>query len=197
MIILFLINYFYERMFFLSRKVVLYISTSLDGFIADSNGSIDWIEQNITKGMEDTSYDDFYSEVDTVILGRTTYDQITKELSPNYYPYSDSKTYVITSKGNKVDGDVTFTDNDVVDLIKDLKKESGKNIFIVGGSSVINPLIENNLIDEYQIAIIPTILGTGISLFNLEKQLILTTTHVKLVNNIVYHTYIPNSTFLI
>lgn len=176
----------------MARKTILYIATSLDGFIADSKGGIDWLHENAVGTETDTSYEDFYATVDTVIMGRTTYDQVTQELSPENYPYADSNTYVITSRGNHKEGNITFTDENVTDLVARLQKEQGKNIFIIGGASIINPLIEKNAIDEYQLAIIPTILGGGIPLFTTKETLKLTATDAKVVNNIVYHTYKKN-----
>lgn len=76
------------------RKVVLYIATSLDGYIADKEGKVDWL---VPTGVEeDTSYEDFYAQVDTVIMGRTTYDQVVTELSPTHYPYEDVTSYIMT-----------------------------------------------------------------------------------------------------
>lgn len=126
-------------------------------------------------------------------MGRTTYDQVTEVLSPNEYPYADSQSYVLTSRQTDSTKDITFTNKSVVDIVTDLKKQSGKDIFIVGGASIIKPLVEENLIDEYQLAIIPTLLGEGIPLFSdIKGNLKLTATQAKVVNNIVYHTYVKN-----
>ena len=174
------------------RKIILYIATSLDGFIADTKGQIDWLGENSIAKEADTSYEDFYQSVDTVIMGRTTYDQVTQILSPDDYPYKDSQSYVITSREGDNKKDVTFTDESVVTLVKKLKETDGGDVFIIGGASIINPLIQENLIDEYQLAIIPTILGEGIPLFSSSNnQVKLTAINANVVNNIVYHTYIP------
>ncbi|MGL4644424.1 MAG: dihydrofolate reductase family protein [Vagococcus fluvialis] len=177
----------------MTRKVILYIATSLDGFITDSKGGIDWLHTNAIEKETDTSYEDFYSNIDTVIMGRTTYDQVTEVLSPNEYPYADSQSYVLTSRKTESTETITFTNKSVVDIVTDQKKQPGKDIFIVGGASIIKPLVEENLIDEYQLAIIPTLLGEGIPLFSdIKGNLKLTATQAKVVNNIVYHTYVKN-----
>lgn len=145
-------------------KVVLFISMSLDGYLADENGSIDWLSDvDIYEG--DTTYDDFYKDVTSVILGRTTYDQITTELAVNNYPYSNVHSYVITRENRDNLNHVTFTNESVINLVRRLKEDEEGIIWTVGGSSLIQPLIENNLIDEYHIAIIPILLGNGIQLF--------------------------------
>lgn len=177
----------------MTRKVILYIATSLDGFIADSKGGIDWLHANAIEKETDTSYEDFYSNVDTVIMGRTTYDQVTEVLSPNEYPYADSQSYVLTSRQTESTETITFTDKPIVDIVTNLKKQPGKDIFIVGGASIIKPLVDENLFDEYQLAIIPTLLSEGIPLFSdIKGNLKLTATQAKVVNNIVYHTYVKN-----
>ena len=173
----------------MTRKIILFIATSLDGFIADTQGNIDWLHENTIDSEKDTAYDDFYTSVDTVIMGRTTYDQVTTSLSPDYYPYADSQSYIMTTQGNKTIENITFTNENLVELVTTLKEQDGKNVFIVGGASIVKPLMESNLIDEYQLAIIPTVLGSGIPLFTTKRQLKLNATSAKVVNNIVYHTY--------
>lgn len=74
-------------------------------------------------------------------MGRTTYDQVTEVLSPNEYPYADSQSYVLTSRQTDNTKDITFTNKSVVDIVTDLKKQSGKDIFIVGGASIIKPVL--------------------------------------------------------
>lgn len=150
----------------MKRNVILYIATSLDGFIADVNGGIDWIAKNSEMDESDTSYNDFYQSIDTVIMGSTTYNQITTELSPDHYPYSDSKSYVFTSKDREDVENVYFVNADVIETVNRLLKEPGKDIWILGGSSIVTPLVNANLIDVYQIALIPVILARGIPLFN-------------------------------
>ena len=176
--------------FMMTRKIILYIATSLDGFIADTNGGINWLYENSIQTENDTSYEDFYTHVDTVIMGRTTYDQVTTELSPNEYPYASSESYVLTSRNTEKLENITFTDSSIIDIVSNLKTKEGKDVFIVGGASIIKPLIEANLIDEYKLAIIPTLLGEGIPLFSdIQGNIQLKATEAKVVNNIVYHTY--------
>ncbi len=173
-----------------TRKVILYIATSIDGFIADSNGEIAWLDTGVKNEEVDTSYDHFYQQVDTVILGRTTFDQVTTELSPNYYPYADSITYCLTSQKRENTDKIIFTDQSIVDLVKQLKKSNGRDIFIVGGASIIQPLVERNLIDEYILATIPIILGKGIPLFHpIKNPVALKPISTQLLNHIIYRTY--------
>ena len=121
------------------RKIILYIAMSLDGYIADS--------------------------IDTVILGHNTYEQIINELSVDSWVYSDKTSYVVTHKELENKKNIFFI-NDLPKLIKKLQGEEGKDIWICGGATIINELIDLDLIDRYCITIIPTLLGSGISLFN-------------------------------
>lgn len=174
----------------MTRKVILFIATSIDGYIADQDGGVGWLETATEMVEEDNSYEIFYQEVDTVILGRTTYDQVVNELSPGNYPYSDATSYVLTSRETADVDRVHFTSQSVVDLVKTLKAEVGGNIWIVGGSTVVMPLVEENLIDEYQLSTMPVILGQGISLFQkIPESVSLRTGNVRLKNGIVATTY--------
>ena len=80
------------------RKVILYIAMSLDGYIADQNGNVDWLnEYDSDEDVEGTdSYSLFLDKVDTVIIGYNTYHQIVTELSPEQWVYKGLKSYVIT-----------------------------------------------------------------------------------------------------
>lgn len=150
------------------RKVILYIAMSLDGYIADQNGSVDWL--NEYGGAEETegadSYSLFLDTVDTVIMGYHTYHQIVTELSPQQWVYEGLKSYVITHNEIPSNSEVAFVNQDPCDLVKNLKKESGKDIWICGGADIVRQLMEKDFIDRYCISVIPIILGNGIKLFD-------------------------------
>ena len=175
----------------MTRKVILYIATSIDGFIADSAGGIEWLSIAETLELEkDETYNEFYKKIDTVIMGRTTYDQVVNELSPDFYPYENKVNYVLTNREGDDRANVNFSSENIIDLVERVKNENGKATWIVGGNSVIMPLVENNLIDEYRIATVPVILGKGIPLFNtFNKSLFLKLKESHSINNICYHTY--------
>lgn len=153
------------------RKVVLYIAVSLDGYIADSKGSVDWISgQDESTEMEDT-FTPFFSGVDTVIMGRKTYYQVVRELSPGQWPYEGAVTYVLTHHPDTDDTEyIRFRNMDACRLVEDLKQQSGKDIWICGGAEIARQLIANNQIDRYHLAVIPVLLGSGIRLFDSTNQ---------------------------
>lgn len=146
----------------MKRKLVLYIAMSMDGYIARKNGDIDWLGGDGSDPNADSGYEKFYSSIDTVIMGRNTYEQI---LSFGEYPYKGTEGYVYTSKNINDNEDVVFTDEDPDELIRKIRRKGGKDIWLVGGAEIIDKFINRDLIDEYYIAIMPHILGEGIPLF--------------------------------
>lgn len=148
------------------RKVILYIATSLDGYIADYNGDVNWLSGQDQSNTEQGSYPEFIETIDTVILGYKTYHKVVTELSPDIWVYKGKQSYVITNRNIENKEEITFTNKNLEELILNFKKQEGKNIWICGGASIVNQLLELNLIDEFCISIIPTILGDGISLFD-------------------------------
>lgn len=105
-------------------------------------------------------------------MGGKTYRQLTTELFPEEWVYSNLMTYVITTKKQEtLNYRIQFKNMSPSALIKQLKKENGKDIWICGGASIINQIIKMDEIDRYHINVIPTILGDGIRLFEqLPKQ---------------------------
>lgn len=153
------------------RKVVLYIAISLDGYIADSKGAVDWISgQDESADMEDT-FTPFFSGVDTLIMGRKTYHQVVTELSPDQWPYEGVVTYVLTHYPDTDDTEnIRFRNMDATRLVEELKQQPGQDIWICGGAELARQLISNNQIDLYHLAVIPVLLGNGIRLFNPNGQ---------------------------
>ena len=142
------------------REIKLFIACSLDGFIAREDGGIDWLFTG------DYGYKEFYDSIDTVLIGRKTY-ELSLKLGESY---KDKKVIVFTTKKSfKKNGNIEFV-SDVVPFTNELKKSKGKNIWLVGGGEIVSVLLNNNLIDEMQIFVHPIILGKGIPLFNNIKK---------------------------
>lgn len=146
------------------RKIKLFIAMSLDGYIADEKGAIDWLEPY--NSVDDDTYDFFYKTVDTVVMGRKTYEQVTEELSPDVYPYEDSYTYVVSLQDLKPRDNMTVISEDVVAVLNSIKHQEGKDLWIVGGARLVSALVDASIIDEYWIAVAPVLLGKGIPLFD-------------------------------
>jgi dihydrofolate reductase len=149
----------------MERKIVLYIAMSLDGYIARSNGSVDWLNGHGEVLEVDNGYEEFYNNVDTIVMGRTTYEQVVNELSPDVWVYEGKKCYVFTKKECETNEKVEFTSESITNFVSDIKSQLGRDIWLVGGGKLIHEFVRKNLVDKYVITVIPTILGKGIPLF--------------------------------
>jgi len=146
----------------IERKVILYIAMSLDGYIATENNELDWLSI-VEIPNEDYGYEKFVKGVDTVIMGRKTYDKV---LSYGVdFPHKGRKCYVISRARTGLDENVEYYSGNLKNLIEDLKNSEGSNIFIDGGAEIVNELLRIDMIDEFIISIIPIFLGSGIRLF--------------------------------
>ena len=144
------------------RRLIFYGATSLDGYIARENHSLDWLIG--TEGEDETEFTEFYQSVDTILMGRKTYQQVLI-LSPNEFPYKDKQCYVFSHLLDGKDEFVEYINNDIVEFTKSLKELEGERIWIVGGGEVLYPLLQAKLVDEFIIQIAPSIIGKGIPLF--------------------------------
>ena len=144
-------------------KLLLYISMSLDGFLAGDNDDLSWLDAMAKEG-EDYGYADFTKNNDKYIVGHTTY-KVVKNLIGEFPQSNQYDCYILSkSKSGKEDG-VTFYNGDIKNLIEDLKAKGGKNIYCDGGGQIVQELMKHDLIDEYIISVIPTVLGKGKRLF--------------------------------
>jgi dihydrofolate reductase len=146
------------------RKISLFIATSLDGYIAKPNDDLSFLKL-VEKEGEDYGYSKFTDTIDTLIVGRRTYDYVLKEIGPSHYDNGQRDVYVITRTERSQLGRTTFYAGNIAELVKRLKSKSGKNIYCDGGAEVINELLKQDLIDEFIISVIPILLGNGTRLF--------------------------------
>lgn len=153
------------------RKVTLFIAMSLDGYIADKDGGVDWLNGQEEDGENMDTYSEFIKTIDTIIMGWNTYHQLTSELSPEEWIYPEQVSFVITHREILSTERIRFTSESPCDLVKRLREEEGNGIWICGGASIVRQLMETDLIDTLHISVIPTLLGDGVRLFGpLEKE---------------------------
>jgi len=146
------------------RTLSLFIATSLDGYIAKPNDDLSFLKL-VEKEGEDYGYAEFTSTIDTIIIGRKTYDYVLKEIGASHYDNGDKNIYVITRTEKPGVGRTTFYTGDLTKLIQQLKSGNGKNIYCDGGAEIINELLKDDLIDEFIISIVPVLVGNGTRLF--------------------------------
>lgn len=144
------------------RKIVLFIAASLDGYIATQEHSLDWLFA--VEGEGDNGYAAFYETVDTIIMGRTTYDWVM-DYEKGKFPYPGRECYVFSNTKTGIDANVRFTSGDIAPFVKALKAKPGKHIWLVGGGELIAAFLREHLVDEIILTIAPVLLGTGIPLF--------------------------------
>jgi len=146
------------------RKLSLFIATSLDGYIAKPNDDLSFLKL-VEKDGEDYGYSEFTANIDTIILGRKTYDFVLKEIGSSHYDNGQRDVYVITRTERPKINRTTFYTGNLTELVQQLKSESGLNIYCDGGAEIINELLQHDLIDELIISIIPVLVGNGTRLF--------------------------------
>lgn len=153
-----------------SRRIVLDLAVSLDGFIEGPSGEVDWCIMD-----DDMGFNDFLNSVDTILYGRKSYD-----LWGQYTPGNEAsdtereiwemvhskKKYVFSKMLAKADKKVKIISTNISEEINKIKNEPGKDIWLYGGSSIITTFINLGLVDEYRLSIHPVILGAGKSLFD-------------------------------
>ncbi len=146
------------------RKLSVFIATSLDGYIAKPNDDLGFLKL-VEKDGEDYGYAEFTANIDTIIIGRKTYDWVQREIGTSHYDNGERNVYVITRKERKNEGKTTFYTGNITDLVQQLKSETGKNIYCDGGAEIVNELLKSDLIDEFIISIVPVLVGNGTRLF--------------------------------
>ena len=139
------------------RKLVLFTAASLDGFIATTNGEVSWLFSD-----QDYGYTAFYKRVDTVIMGRKTYDT---SLSFGDYPYSEKAGFVFSRSGiASPEKSVEVISRNIEGFVGGLKSRSGGTIWLVGGGEIIRLLLNARLIDQIILSLHPVMLGEGVPL---------------------------------
>ena len=143
------------------RKIVVYIATSADGFIARPDGSVDWLNRPRTAG--DYGMGAFRRSIDSIVLGRKTYEFGLQhgarfETQPKHYVFSRNATGLVRAPG------VELVSEEPAAFAKHLRAQPGKNIWMMGGAALIGAFVDQDQIDEFIIHIIPTFIGEGIPL---------------------------------
>jgi dihydrofolate reductase len=175
------------------RKLILYTAISLDGFIARSDGNIDWLQDPAwTLAGEDYGYSDLMKTVDTTLMGGNTFRQLDDFDIP--FPYSDKENFVFTRRTGTGHEHVSFVRENFTGFVESLKKKKGRDIWLIGGGQLNGILHGYDLIDEYRLTFMPVFLGDGIPLFRhyaKEMRLRLISSR-SYPNGIVFNTFVPN-----
>ena len=140
--------------------IFFYGCITLDGYLADKNHGLDWLHQCAT--TEETDYEDFYRRMDVTIMGSRTFREAARLEHPEDV-YPATQNYVFTHSPQPSRAGFHFVNGDVVEFVKQF--DSAKNIWVIGGNTLLAPLLEENLVDYLIVQIAPVLLGDGIPLF--------------------------------
>lgn len=146
------------------RKIIVYIATSADGFIARKDGAVDWLDRPRVKG--DYGMGEFYKSIDTILWGRKTA-SLAREMGGEFGEFDKNiKNYVFTRTlaKSKPPAGVEFVSEPIKKFAKRLRAAKGKNIWMMGGAGIIGSFLDEGEIDEFIIHVIPTFVGEGIPL---------------------------------
>ncbi|MBA4171461.1 MAG: dihydrofolate reductase [Hyphomicrobium sp.] len=141
-------------------RVRLYVATSLDGFIADREGSVDWLDQH---NPRDYGFDDFFAEVGAVIMGRRTYEFV--RAIGDHWPYSGKRAFVMSSRTlvGVPDG-VLPKAGGIGPAIEAARAATRKDIWIVGGAVAMQSALDAGRVDLIETFLVPVLLGRGLPL---------------------------------
>lgn len=151
------------------RKIIVYIATSADGYIARADGSYEWLNRPRPKGNYGMA--EFFRSIDTILWGRKTYDQALGMGGLGAFG-SKIKNYVFTHRPAAEAAGVEFVNEPVRDFAKRLRARPGKNIWTMGGAGLIASFLDEGEIDEFSIHVIPVLIGEGIPLIAPRHRLV-------------------------
>lgn len=165
------------------RKIRLFIACSLDGYIAREDGSVDWLFTD-----QDYGYKKFYRSIDTVLMGRKTYEKAI-QLGDTF---RGKEAFVFTKKKMASPlANVRFV-RSPVHFARRLKGSPGKGIFLIGGGEIIREFLDAGLIDEMMVFVHPIILGAGVPLFPKGREIALEARGTKMFSSgLVMLRYVP------
>jgi len=147
------------------RKIIVYIATSADGFIARKDGAVDWLDRPRTAG--DYGMGKFYKSIDTILWGRKTYDLVLRfqKEGKDVPDMGGIKNYAFSRRPpKKVARGFEFVKEPIKKFAKRLRAQKGRDIWMMGGAGIIGSFLDCGAIDEFIIHVIPTFIGEGIPL---------------------------------
>lgn len=147
-------------------SVFFYGCMTMDGYLADRNHNLDWLYQTGT--TEETAYESFYQGMDITIMGKRTFQAIENAENIDAL-YPTTRNYVLTHSEQLSQKGFIPVNCDVTEFVKQFEQD--KNIWIIGGSTVLSPLLDHDMVDCMIIQIAPVLLGNGIPLFSQKEVL--------------------------
>ncbi|HEV7890633.1 MAG TPA: dihydrofolate reductase family protein [Pyrinomonadaceae bacterium] len=160
------------------RKIIYYAATSADGYIARTDGGVEWLDRPMPKGSYGMAA--FFKSVDTVLMGRETYD-VGRRFGLEGHP--GKKNYVFTRKRLRTRApNVEFVRGPIGEFARRLRAERGKDVWLMGGAALAASFLDEGQLDELFIHVIPVLIGEGILLVQPRRR----TTSLSLISS---HSY--------
>ncbi|MDR0468816.1 MAG: dihydrofolate reductase family protein [Peptococcaceae bacterium] len=147
------------------RKIILCIAISLDGYIADKDGKVDFVFES-RADEPDTAYQEFYSSIDRILYGSATYRQMKYDMGFEKWPYPDKLNVVFSGRLDLHEDHFVSTALTPREYVDAERQYEGGDIWLFGGQKLIRSFMADDLVDRYFIYICPTVLGAGIPLFD-------------------------------
>lgn len=144
-------------------RILGYIATSLDGFIATETDNLDWLFKYDGLDLGEHDYSLFLRGIRTVVMGRGTYDFLAGDTSP--WPYGGQRVMVVTSRPIPDPKGPLETRSDVDALVAELRSFDDGDVWMLGGGQLQMAFIERGALDEIEIYVMPEIIGGGRPLF--------------------------------
>lgn len=144
--------------------VQLYIGVSLDGYIADADGGVAWLERFLVED-EDYGYGEFMSGVGALAMGATTFED---DLARPEWPYGETPAWVFTHRDLPTPAGATvhLTSAAIPEVLRRIRESTDGNVFLVGGADLVAQFLAENAIDELILTVAPVLLGGGVRLFD-------------------------------
>jgi dihydrofolate reductase len=156
------------------RKIIVSIATSVDGYIARPDGDVAWLDRPRPKG--NYGMGEFFKSIDTILWGRKTYSKgiemgMEKRMASGFGP--DIQNYVFSrqARESKPAG-FKFVGEPIKAFAQGLRKKQGRNIWMMGGGEIIASFLDEGEIDEFNINVVPVLIGEGIPLIQPRHRLI-------------------------
>jgi len=149
----------------METKNTVFIAQSLDGYIADKNGGLEWLETIPNPERKDMGYLPFMERIDAIVMGRSTYEVVRNFGIP--WPYTKPVfvlSHTIGSLPAELKGKVELLKGEVTEVLQSIRSKGYARLYIDGGVTIHN-FLKEDLIDELIISRIPILLGGGIPLF--------------------------------
>lgn len=146
------------------RKVILGLAVSLDGFIEGPHGEYDWCFTD-----QDYGLNDFFTRIDAMFIGRKSYEMM--ENSGEVVPGMPIvKEYVFSNTLQQVKAGASLVNGDIATAVRSIKEQPGKDIWLFGGASLTDALLQEGLVDELWLSVHPVLLGNGKPLFRHQEH---------------------------